>query len=1041
MPRSFRFEPPEPRPGSLTRPRLLRALLGRWEHRVTSVVGGPGLGKTTLLAQAVAENRLAPRGEDVWIGLEEGDANGLVLARDVMAAVSAGSADRAAGMVPGTRDEAPDPATVADAVWRRAPTAVCLVVDDVHWLAPGSWAATWLSALVDGLPANGHVLLASRWSPAVPLARLATQGAVLRLAEDDLRFSDEELAAFAARRGIAIGRFDDTGGWPAMAELVASVGHDLAGDYLWEEVLEPLGPERRRVLAVLSDLEGADDGLAGAALGAPVDLARVLNGVPLVANGTGGWRVPHPLWHGVPALALANDERVSTRRRAVDHLVAEHRYDEAVTLARDAGLVDLLPGILRAACIGGDRPPGRQLDRWLADLPEGLRDTAGAALAAGVRAAVLAPAEATEPLQTAIRRCREAGDPDGELGAVALLCEVAWWGGDLGLLAGLLPRVVELAAEGHPLARALAALGQAVLADIVGGDDDVLAHLDAIDPGVFDDAWEAMAGWMRATTLAGGGRAEESITVIEAIPPVPDPALQLAVEGAHLQARWALGQVDEVVAAVPSITDRFEAAGVLQFVLVSLAEAAFMFAWVGDVDAARRLVARVRRTEVDVDLGQTARLALAEAGMLVTAGDEPAAADLLERAIPSDGVDSGIDRRVWRRGLALTYVLVPSARDRWDAAELRGGVAEARTLARAVVALRGCTGSRGSGARDADEARRHLRDLDLSDMSRVRAGLHHRFAVDLALGLEAAGRPEGAALLEALGPRGREDLRAEAATRTHRAKHAKSLLAAVPAPPADVTEIAALGPLALERNGEAVTDGDLRRERVRALLAFLVGHRTTSRAAILAALWPDLDERAAANNLRVTMTYLLRVLEPWRSGRESAYHVRVDGQAVKLVTGDWLRIDLDRFDEHVARAAQAEADGTPSLALEHNLAAAALYRGEAHEGVPDADWIALEREHFRVRFVGAATRAGELLVARGDVDEAERVARRAVEVDPWAEDAHAVLVSVALARGDRSAARRGLDRGLAALAELGVEPSEETRRLRRRVRSGGGETS
>jgi DNA-binding SARP family transcriptional activator len=67
------------------------------------------------------------------------------------------------------------------------------------------------------------------------------------------------------------------------------------------------------------------------------------------------------------------------------------------------------------------------------------------------------------------------------------------------------------------------------------------------------------------------------------------------------------------------------------------------------------------------------------------------------------------------------------------------------------------------------------------------------------------------------------------------------------------------------------------------------------------------------------------------------------------------------------------------------------------------------------------------------------VARRAVDVDPWAEDAYAVLVSVALARGDRSAARRTLDRGRAALSDLGVEPSEETRRLRRRVRGGGRE--
>jgi DNA-binding SARP family transcriptional activator len=76
-----------------------------------------------------------------------------------------------------------------------------------------------------------------------------------------------------------------------------------------------------------------------------------------------------------------------------------------------------------------------------------------------------------------------------------------------------------------------------------------------------------------------------------------------------------------------------------------------------------------------------------------------------------------------------------------------------------------------------------------------------------------------------------------------------------------------------------------------------------------------------------------------------------------------------------------------------------------------------------------------LLVGRGDPDEAERVARRAIAADPWAEAAFGVLVSVALARGDRSAARLALDRCLAALADIAVEPSEDTRRLRRRVRN------
>jgi LuxR family transcriptional regulator, maltose regulon positive regulatory protein len=1025
MPRSFRFEPPEPRPGSLTRPRLLRALLGRWEHRVTTVIGGPGLGKTTLLAQAVAENQLAPRGEDVWIGLEPADADGDVLARDVLAAVVAEARDQATGGEP-TPETAPAAALVADALWRRSPTAVCLVVDDAHLLPPGSPGAAWLTDLIDALPANGHMLLASRWSPAVPLARLATHGAVLRLAEDDLRFSDGELAGFAAHRGIDdLARFGATGGWPAMAELAASVEHDLAGDYLWEEVLEPLGPDRRHVLAVVSDLGGADDVLAAATLGAPVELARVLDGVPLVAHGAGGWRVPHPLWRTVRALGLPHDERATVRRRAVEHLVSQRRYDDALTLARDAGVADVVPGVLRAACIDPERPPLRRLERWLAELPDDAQGTEGAALATGLRAAMTAPGEATGPLRTAIALCRDAGDVDGELGALALLGRVAWWRSDLALLGELLPRVLELEAADHPLARAIAAIGRAVLADLAGDDDAVLAHLDAIEPGVLDVAWETVAAWLRATTLAGSGRADAAIAILDGIPPSPDPAFRITVEGTRLAALWPQGHVDEVVAALPAILDRVRDAGVAQNLVVGLTQGAFALASVGDAAAAQRYLTAARQAESDAGTGPTARLALAEAAVLVEAGDEDGAAGVLERAIDTHGLDAGIDRRVWRNGLALTYVLVPSSRAHWEAAHLHGHVALARRLAGAVVALR----EGGAGATVAG--------LDLPDPALVRAALHHRFVVELALGIEEAGRAEGGALLEALGPRGRDAVRAIAGERARHAKPARSLLAAVPTPPAQITEVAVLGPLAVVRDDQPVTEGDLRRERVRALLSFLIGHRATTRAAITAALWPDLGERAAANNLRVTMTYLLRVLEPWRGARESSYLVRIDGHRVSLATGEWLRIDADRFDDHVAAAARADAEGTPSLALEHLLAAVDLYRGPAHAGVADADWIDLEREHYRTRFVATATRAGELLVGHGDRDRAEQLARRAIDADPWAEDAYGVLVSVALDRGDRSAARRTLDRALAAVADLGVEPSEQTRRLRRRVRGGG----
>ncbi|MGH9113378.1 MAG: BTAD domain-containing putative transcriptional regulator, partial [Acidimicrobiales bacterium] len=390
MPRSFRFEPPEPRPGALIRPRLLRALLGRWEHRVTATVGGPGLGKTTLLGQALAENRMARLGEDVWLGIAPPDADGETLARDVATAL----ASPEAGSQPRT-----DPAAVSAAVWRRAPTPVCLVFDDAHLVPPGSPGAAWLSELTDTLPANGHLLFAGRTAPAIPLARLSAHGAVLSVTEDDLRFTDDELAGFAAARGLDAARLAGTAGWPAMAELAASVDRDRTGEYLWEEVLKPLGDERRRVLAVVSDLDGADDALATAVLETDVRVSGALDGVPLVARGVDGWCAPHPLWRRASGLGLPEDERASLRRRAATHLAARGRFDDAFALVSAVAEWDSAAEVLRTACLSGERPTAGALARWLDALPAEYLEAPAGRLARGLWAAVASPAHAVEPLR------------------------------------------------------------------------------------------------------------------------------------------------------------------------------------------------------------------------------------------------------------------------------------------------------------------------------------------------------------------------------------------------------------------------------------------------------------------------------------------------------------------------------------------------------------------------------------------------------------------------------------------------------------------
>jgi hypothetical protein len=552
-----------------------------------------------LLAQSVAENRLAPRGDDVWIGAEVADGDGDGLARDVWAAVatlagaaaddgadtaslsSAGSLASAASVSSVSADTslastlasgpAPTARAVADAVWRRAPVEVCLFFDNVHLIPPGSAGAAWLAELIEALPVNGHVLMASRARLPVPVVRLAANGTLEQLDEADLRFTEDELADFAARRGVPPQRLADTGGWPAMAELAAAVDRDLGGEYLWEEVLTPLGASRRRALAVVCDLAGADDALASDALGAPVDLDVALAGIPMVAVGADGWREPHPLWQTVRALKLESDDRERVRRRAVDHLIARQRYDDAMTLAQGAGLDDVVPQILRAACISGARPSAGQIERWLAASPPGVRSSPGGQLAEALRASLVAPTEAIPLLRAAADRFREDGDIDGELVAIANVGRLAWWSQDMAQLAELGPRVFELEADGHPFARSAAALGRAIVADLRGEDETTLAELDGVVLGSLDEAWQTMGEWMRANVLAGRGDASAALAVLDGFPPIADPNFVLTVEGLRVMTRWMLGEVDEVVASLAELIGRVRAVNMTQNLAVLLA--------------------------------------------------------------------------------------------------------------------------------------------------------------------------------------------------------------------------------------------------------------------------------------------------------------------------------------------------------------------------------------------------------------------------------------------------------------------------------------
>src|SRR5262245_17368609 len=466
----------------LVRRRLLGRLRGRWYMPVTVVAAPAGYGKTTLLAQALADNADGPLGIDCWLACAPGDGAASALGRGLCAAVGATPPSVAVRV----GDAAAYASGGAEAMWRRSPQQVALVVDDVHEIPPGSDGAAVLAAVVAALPANGHVVLCGRSAPPLPLARLDVAGRLARLDESDLGFDDDELAAFAVLRGVPTATLTGSGGWPAMAELSASAPPGTDADYVGEEVLAGLAPARRRALGLLAHLGPFDAGLAAAVLGLdPPEVDALVRGLPLVTTLPGGDRALHAVWRTLLARDVEPGAAADVRRRAA--AVVRGRGDAAAAwaLLLDAGTeggrevaAELAAAVVEA--LGAAHPPVARdvLADWLARLPATGRAHPSGRLLAAVTTVEADPDAASVALRDAADAFAAEGGRLGELGELACLVQLgqlAWWSEDLGRLAPIAARLFALEAAGCQEAGALASLGRAVLFDVQNDSRGVIA--------------------------------------------------------------------------------------------------------------------------------------------------------------------------------------------------------------------------------------------------------------------------------------------------------------------------------------------------------------------------------------------------------------------------------------------------------------------------------------------------------------------------------------------------------------------------------------
>jgi LuxR family transcriptional regulator, maltose regulon positive regulatory protein len=293
---------PVPPMGLVTRPQLLTRLNAGLAGQLTLLSAPPGFGKTTLLTQWLA----TCGGPVAWLSLEASDSDPASLVRYLIAAFQ--TLAPPVGQTTLALLQAPQPpnreillSLLINDLTAQLPPAI-LVLDDYHVLQ-GTHVHQLMGFLIEHLPPQLHLVIATREDPPLPLARLRTRRQMHEVRASDLRFTPDEAATFLNTimglplSGPHIAALEErTEGWIAGLHLAALALRDHADtgaflaaftgshryvfDYLVEEVFKRQPAAVQAFLLATSILDRLCGELCDAVL-EPLACAPAVAGDPL----------------------------------------------------------------------------------------------------------------------------------------------------------------------------------------------------------------------------------------------------------------------------------------------------------------------------------------------------------------------------------------------------------------------------------------------------------------------------------------------------------------------------------------------------------------------------------------------------------------------------------------------------------------------------------------------------------------------------------------------------------------------------------------
>ncbi len=252
---------PEIPTGLLPRPRLSEQLHQALTHRLTVITAPAGFGKTTAVSAWLRASPVVA----AWLSLDEGDNDLVRFWTYVFSSLQTGYREICTSLLEQLRAPSLHQSPHIEHLLTRLVNALdagsqqtILMLDDYHAVTSPAIHAS-LVFLLEHLPSTLHIMLLTRVSPPLHLARLRACNQLLELRATDLRFTLDEASSFLktvmrlqlSPEEIAL-LAERTEGWPAALQLAGlslrqpeanrqntfALGQRYIFDYLAEEVLQ-----------------------------------------------------------------------------------------------------------------------------------------------------------------------------------------------------------------------------------------------------------------------------------------------------------------------------------------------------------------------------------------------------------------------------------------------------------------------------------------------------------------------------------------------------------------------------------------------------------------------------------------------------------------------------------------------------------------------------------------------------------------------------------------------------------------------------------